>query len=48
MIHDPLLQYEQTTHTCAKKTKYTSRILRAIKFLSLYLVFTGGIFALLM
>jgi hypothetical protein len=48
MIHDPLLQYEQIMHTHTKKTHAPSIIVRALKFISLYFVLTGGIFALLM
>ncbi len=48
MLHDPLLQYEKNTHTHTKKPQSTSVVLRWLKFLTMYLVLTGGIFALLM
>ena len=46
MIYDPLLQYEQITHTHTPKK--SSIVYRGLKFVSLYFVLTGGIFALLM
>lgn len=48
MAHDPLLQYEQTHNNHASQIKTKSRIGRIFRFVSLYLVLTGGIFALLM
>jgi hypothetical protein len=45
MIHDPWLQYE---HTHIHTTKTHSWIYRMSKFLSIYLLLTGGIFVLLM
>ncbi len=44
MIHDPLLQLEYTKSTHIKK----SFMFRACKFLSLYLILTASIFAILM
>ena len=46
MIHDPLLQYEQVAHT--HMPKRSNIVYRGLKFVSLYFVLTGGIFALLM
>lgn len=48
MIHDPLIQHEQITHTYIKKSQSSSIILRWLKFITMYLVLTSGIFALLM
>lgn len=45
MSHDPLLQYE---HTLKHQAHTHSWLHRTIKLISIYLLLTGGIFALLM
>lgn len=48
MTHDPLLQFEQVEHMYVRPARKTSKIFRFCKFVTLYIVMTGGIFSIFM
>lgn len=48
MSYDPLLQFEQAEHKKIQKQHRRSRIVRGIRFITMYFVLTGSIFVVLM
>ena len=48
MTYDPLLQYEQEYATHHSHHRPRVSIMRMAKFMSIYLIMTGSIFAVLM